>query len=399
MSYHPDRSDWHSGSPRNPAPAGSSGNALGVVLLLGVVLAATPFVLLEQFAGDHFFRFLATLLPVFMGLGLGVVLAGKKRWRGALGFAAAGLAAAAGVWLFVPTTAGLSFWAARQRVRDLQAEQVETLKGYRAHQKELRELVRQFPSFQPQGEELENKWTEQVTAATLARAEKLLATDPARASEEYRHLVAGLEKERRYAGVRERIATGRRQALQARLDAGKAECKSLLDREQFDQARVAAAKVKTSLDDEARVVGLSRELSALAEQVEQAEQDWLKRTADAGIARAIATQATDPGRASTDLRKLAQTLATRRSYHLVAPRILGARRNALAARLDAAKKECRDLLKQERYQDAAAAAELLVAEFDKEAADVGLLKDLAQVSQAYGFLSDLSRQAGKPRPE
>jgi hypothetical protein len=399
MSYHPDRSDWKSGSPYNPAPPGNSGNAVGGVLLLGVVLAGVPFVLLEQFAGDHFFRFLATLLPVLLGLGLGVVLAGKKRWRVGLGFAVGGLAAAAGVWMFVPTTAGLSYWGAVQRLRDLRTEQVDTLKAYRAHQKELKELLRQFPSFQPQGEELEQKWTEQVTDATLARADKLLATDPAGASEEYRQLVAGLERERRYAGVRERLAAGRRRALQARLDAGKAECKGLLDREQFDQAREAAAKVKTSLDDEARAVGLSRELSGLAEQVEQAEQDWLKRTVDAAIAQAVVVQATDPGRASTELRKLASSLAARRSYHLVANRLLVARRNAVAAGLEAAKKECRDLLKQERFQDAAAAAELLIAGFDKEAAAVGLLKEFTQLSQAYGFLSDLARQAGKPKPE
>lgn len=400
---------------------------------------------LGQLSSAHIGRFIGTLAPALAGIGIGLSAMRNKRRIAGFSWMLGGLGLASVAWWFVPTNDGLSYWAAQQRVTALRERQAKYIKGYRSFQAELEGVLRQFPSFEAEGETIKQIWIEQVVEAAVARTEPLLASDPARASTELEALNRELqvilqrrgappppstERHRNADSVRDsvespqiparspdgtgpnrnlqgevasspvgkRLLEARRRAVQSYLGAVKKECEGLAVKERFQEATDVVNRLHTTRGHEIGAVGLVGEWYQLQEFVEKAEQDWLDRHVGAAVARAGTLLATDPGRASTELQQLDRSLQKGRWYATVKGRLLKARQDALQAQLVAGKRECKAMVAQERYQEAAAAAERLSAMLESEARAVGMEKDLA-FREGYGFLADLARQAGKAAPK
>jgi hypothetical protein len=67
----------------------------------------------------------------------------------------------------------------------------------------------------------------------------------------------------------------------------------------------------------------------------------------------------------------------------------------LRSRLNATRKEVRELVKQDRYQAAAALADRFVRENEKQAKEVGLLDEMSNFRELCGYMADLAGRAGR----
>jgi hypothetical protein len=67
----------------------------------------------------------------------------------------------------------------------------------------------------------------------------------------------------------------------------------------------------------------------------------------------------------------------------------------LRSRLNATRKDVRELVKQDRYHAAATLAERFVRENEKQAKDVGLLDEMNNFRELCGYMADLAGRAGK----
>jgi hypothetical protein len=67
----------------------------------------------------------------------------------------------------------------------------------------------------------------------------------------------------------------------------------------------------------------------------------------------------------------------------------------LRTRLNATRKEVRELIKQDRYQAAAALADRFVRDNEKQAKEVGLLDEMNNFRELCGYAADLARRAGR----
>jgi len=116
---------------------------------------------------------------------------------------------------------------------------------------------------------------------------------------------------------------------------------------------------------------------------------------DAAIADAKRSLKEKPDKASLHLQDVARDLAGLNSYVGLQKHLLGARRQAALAWLEAARGSGLALVKDKRFQDAAAAAQRLADRLGLEAKAVGIEDQLTTFSESYRFLADLERQAGK----
>jgi hypothetical protein len=106
-----------------------------------------------------------------------------------------------------------------------------------------------------------------------------------------------------------------------------------------------------------------------------------------------------PMAASVLLHKTAAVCAAPLQRHPgPADRLREARRKAVQAALDAARREARGLIERDRFQAAAAVAERLHKELRDDAEAVGGADALIRFRDECGYLADLARQAGKADP-
>jgi hypothetical protein len=388
----PRRPERHLPPPQEPDRFWGRAACALVILLVAVVVGMG---LLGQLSEAHLPRVGGVLLPLLVGYVLALALARKKRWRACLGWAAGGLAASALAWLFVPTTEGFSYWSATRRMRSLEEMPAADLDSYAALHAQLEDLRRQYPTFGSRAEQAEKDWVVRFVDAKVARSDKRLASDPAGASAELQQIARRLSGDRRYALVKDRLTAARGRAARAALDAAAKECAGLGAEHRFRDAMAVVARLETVLGNEARALGLENKLAQVRAGVEQAEIEW---TVDTEVAAAEKSLATDPVGSSVSLSKLAERLKSSRWFSQVENRLLAARLRAVRATLEAAKKDCRELIKADRYLDAQAAAERVGTALREEAKAVGLDDDLTKFREGYRFLGDLARQAEKPKP-
>jgi hypothetical protein len=67
----------------------------------------------------------------------------------------------------------------------------------------------------------------------------------------------------------------------------------------------------------------------------------------------------------------------------------------LRSRLNATRKDVRDLVRQDRYQAAVALADRFVRENEKQAKEVGLLDEMNNFRELCGYMADLAGRAGR----
>src|SRR5262249_46237714 len=152
----------------------------------------------------------------------------------------------------------------------------DDLKDFLATRAQLDGAVRQFPSLKARAEQTEQDWFNRFMDVTIDRSEKLLVTDPHRASAQLQELDWELQLKHKtwYSRVRVRLHDARRRAARAVLDAGEKECKGLVAKERFQEAAKAGDRLQTTLGNEAKAFGLEEDLNRIRERVEKAGQAW-----------------------------------------------------------------------------------------------------------------------------
>jgi len=322
----------------------------------------------QKLPAGHDLRLLSSLGFLAVGLVLALAVARKQSWLVRLFLLLIALAAADACWWFVPTAKGLSLWTARQ-VSDKTVEELNALAAcatvqFRQGQPARKDLLAQFPAFAPAIHEAEKAWRERSIVQWHVELKKL----PAGKFADFENLRQAyldfsetrLEKaelawlERTY----QRIAAG-----------------------DFTQARRARAVVRAG-------ESWSRKAQAL-------EEIWAGRTVHAAIADAKRSLKEKPDKTSLHLQDVARDLAGLNSYVGLQKHLLGARRQAALAWLEAARGSGLALVKDNRFQDAAAAAQRLADQLGLEAKTVGIEDQVTTFSESYRFLADLDRQAGK----
>ena len=123
-------------------------------------------------------------------------------------------------------------------------------------------------------------------------------------------------------------------------------------------------------------------------------------TANKAVAEAKSLSAKDPLKASAQLRVTMEDLASWLDrYPTARKRLLEGRRRIVLDRLDTARKEGRQLIKEDCFQAAEKMAEELLSLWGKEAQVVGIHAELVRLRDSYGYLADLARRAGKKDPK
>ena len=148
-----------------------------------------------------------------------------------------------------------------------------------------------------------------------------------------------------------------------------------------------------------RVRELAKATEHWAEPARDEEVRWVQRVLDAELAAAEPQVAAAPRDASARLRQLAIALSQFGTLADVEQRLSEARRRAVHAWLDSARRQGRTLIAADRFQAAADAARQFDVEAGAEAEAVGAAAELAHVRQSYTFLAELARQARKSDPQ
>src|SRR5262245_60577337 len=97
-----------------------------VFVLGAVVLAVAGLTWMSQVPDIHWPRVFGVLMALGLGLWVGICLARRQEWHVRAYCLAAGVGGACLAWWFVPTSAGLSLYAAKQEY-ERQAAELESL--------------------------------------------------------------------------------------------------------------------------------------------------------------------------------------------------------------------------------------------------------------------------------
>ncbi len=197
-------------------------------------------------------------------------------------------------------------------------------------------MIHEFRTFAEDVAAAEQGWLRRTVDAAIENADRQLETDPHKALAGLHQLNTDLVALEYYARVRGELESARRRALQASLKAAQDEVDDLLGRKQFD----AVAK---------RGAFWADELGAKAKEIDE----------------------------KIDLPE----------------RLLPQRRQAVTARLEAARKEIADLMAKDRYRAVADSGVTLRIELGDEAKAVGMADDLDKVCTYCDAIGDLARQA------
>jgi len=286
--------------------------------------------------GTHLPRVFLTLLAVAIGFTIGLWVAHRHSWYARLGWMAGGLALAGLAGWFVPTIGGVNLWSAYRQVNELHDLPAGDVAGYVRGVEGRRELVSEFPTFAADVTAAERAWFRRTIDEAIEEADGQMETDPHKALAALRQLNAELARLEHYPLVRSELEAARRRALQTCEKVALEQVEKLLGKKQFD----AVAQRGAFWDGE-----LLAEADALDAKVDSREQ------------------------------------------------LLSKRRQALAARLEAARKEIHGLVEKDRFQALAKVRVKLAKNLGDEAKAVGMAKeldDLCVVCEAFG---GLARQA------
>jgi hypothetical protein len=300
-------------------------------------LAVTGVVWVARTPWVHASRILAVLLVVALALRPLVPTVRRNDWPLACFWATVGTVLALLAWWMVPTTEGLSLWTAGQEA-DRHAATLETLPA---------DDLKGFQEGHTARQRLVGQFPE--FGPRLADAELAWGKGAIQAA----------------AGEVEKVPAGEFGGYRAGRPAREA---------------------------------LRQEFGSLRQPLDEAERAWLEGTVTAVLTATAPLLKSDPLQASRRLRQAATDVAECGDYPSAQDRLLAARKQAVAAGLNAAKRQGRALVGADRYQAAAQAANRLQEDFGDEVAAVGMTAEFGQVRQSYEFLADLARQAGKRDP-
>jgi hypothetical protein len=405
-----------------------------LVLALFFGLFALGMVLLSTWGDKHAPRIAGALIPVAIGLGTGISLARKRSWKVRFACLGVALGVAALGWVFVPTSGGFSLWAARGEADRLQAE-VEALPpgdvdAFEKTRGAREVLSDQFSSYRPRLAAAEKAWGNRSAdgavqkfealsvedtggfssqRAAAKRLTKLFPTEEGRlrhAMEEWgqRGVSAAVTKLNGLpAGDPADFSKDRSTrlelaklfpSLQSELDKAEAEWGQRSVDKMIEQMKSILAGDETAFrkDRDKRTL-LANLFPSLKPQLRRGETGWAERTVDAGIKEADALIRSDPDKASLRLQQVSRMLSENELGNVEEGRLWTARRKAMLARLELAKREALALVAKEKeardgFRLAAQRARRVFEEMENEAGVVGLAAALKEFRDGYVFLGE-----------
>jgi hypothetical protein len=312
---------------------------------MAVGLAGLGLIGLVQLGGTHITRVFFSLLAVGVGGAMALSFARNQKRATRLEWAAGGLVLAGVVWLFMPTTGGLSLWRAYGLLNQIEDLPAGDVAQYSATAGARQELSREFPGFEPEVVAAERSWVRRTANQIEEEANGQLSSDPTQATALLKQAHANLSQpplRQHYGLVEDQLRGARRRALVARLKAAEDQLDALLRDKKFVAVTDEARRLASELEDEATELHF----------------------ADA----------------------VTRSLLERRS-------------RAAVARLDQAREETAELLKKDRFRAVAGLGKKTGEELRAEAAAVGLAKELQAFQDSCAAFGVLADAAGKPDPE
>lgn len=165
-----------------PVPPPSGANAFSVLLL--IVLVISTLVASGMNGGGHFWRFAAAAASAWLGFFAGASLLYRSSWLPRVGTIACGVASCVLCYMFLPTSGGLSWWEARNRLVALEKLAPGDLEGFRASGPARAKLLREFPAWKGDLNRAETAWARRTVQAVNAEAQSSDARKAMRRVEE-----------------------------------------------------------------------------------------------------------------------------------------------------------------------------------------------------------------------
>jgi hypothetical protein len=334
-----------------------------------IALGAIAYKLLPQ---NQLPQIVSIVVVVGLGLVLGISAARNRSWFLRAALVLAGFGAAVAAWWFVPTTGGLSLYAAERAADYLSAELQALPPGDSARFFELEEtrnqLAEEFPEYNPRLEELAEQWRK--------RSEVKWESDLNRLGRDDFDGLADL-----------------RQAYEALFCA------------RLDEAELAWFKknyqrlAPGDFSGELKLRALARSEEHWKTKIWTWEDEWAERTVDAVRRKTDRLLAGDPFMASRQLKETARHLANLGQHDEAQNRLLSARVRAFRAALESARSEAYGQVIKEQFQAAEFTARALRVRWEDEAKAVGEGDELARFCDGYEFLAEMAQRAKKKDPK
>ncbi len=165
----------------DPVPPPTGANTFCTLLL--IVLVIGTLIAVGNSGGGHFWRYVSVSACAWLGVFVGLSRMYRDGWLARLGVVAAGVGAAAGCFLFVPTSGGTTWWAARNELAAVASIPEGDVAAFRAGQGRRDALRREFRGWDRDIDRAEREWVgrlvsglpAEIEAAAKADADKALA--------------------------------------------------------------------------------------------------------------------------------------------------------------------------------------------------------------------------------
>jgi hypothetical protein len=269
----------------------------------------------------------------------------------------------------VPTSGGVNLWEARARLAEAEALPVGDLSAFARSAQGRRELVTEFPTFQPDVADAERAWVVNTVDQALRAAREPGPDDPEAAGLELKKLTEQLSRSEHFAARRNQVMEARQRLFGARLGKAETALDVLLGRGKYADVAGGARALEAALKPEAQELGLVEALEQRVKVVRQRAarahaadaQAVLRRLYDQ---RKYAEVPREAGRLEADLRPEAEATGT---WAEAKGRLLEVRREALKARLERARGDLEAYFARADFAAVTEGAKKATAELEAEA--------------------------------
>ncbi len=246
-------------SPRVARPQHEEPGRLRVLAIV-LFLLVVSFVAVAILGGEHSPRIFLGCLALGMGWGASVSLAPRRDWGLRLACILGGVMAALAVRLFVPTVDGVSLFEAAHLAARIEALPTDDVAAYAAGAWHRKAAMKRFPEFAGEIRTAERAWLRRSADAAIEGSEAAIDHDPATAWFNLRLMAQYLSRLDHWAEVRDDLQVVRRRAVLARARTLAAGLERLADRGECEAVAQVAIQSLSDLHDEAREVGLEKEV-------------------------------------------------------------------------------------------------------------------------------------------
>lgn len=365
-----------------------------LTLAWGLVLVLT----LIHLGGHH----LPRVLPAFIALWLGLfffLLHRSAKIAMRIGVILFALFLAGGCWILLPTFGGLNWLEAHRRLQQLHHLSTEDRDGFLAGQFARMELMREFSTWERETLAAERDWLQRHLETQLEQANTLKPSEPLKALNLLSQAHDLLERASPSLtdDLLAKLSSARRDALDSLLQSEKRRIHRLVQQGKYGQAQTEAVRLTLEQLPEARALDMEQNLeSAVREMRQDALRGHLQVVCES-LRRLLQAQdykgvAEEGQRYDRLLRVLAAPLGMEAE---VREKLAGPRRQALEARLEQARQQAHELLKEERYQALGKLGEHTFEDLEEEASAIGVRDALLRFRDSCRVFADLAHKANK----